>query len=102
MRVKRDGGFFLCFLVNLVFRAEWLLFAVVALTLNISFDIPPIIVFWILIGLWIVISLLLTLIFSYTSEVASKRNPTRENQNPYSKRTEEYLSNKRSTADYEK
>lgn len=91
MRIKKDGGFWLCFLVNLVFRAEWLILAVIALIFNISFGFPSIGVFWILTGLWIVISLFLTLIFSYTSEVGDKKEPSKENRNPYSKKTEDYL-----------
>ena len=52
-------GFLLSFLFNLIFNAELLILAVIALLLHIFLEFPMVIVY-VFLGLWILLALLIT------------------------------------------
>ena len=81
-------GFLLSFLFNLIFHAEWLVLAIIALLLHIFLGFPMVIVY-ILSGLWILLSLLITLGLGILSKDIPS-SPFQKNVNPYSKTTKDY------------
>ncbi len=64
-------GFWFAFLLNLIFRAEWLVFALICLILHTVLGTPLWLV-WIALGLWVLVSLLVTTLLSYGSASAKK------------------------------
>ena len=84
--------FLISFLINLIFRLELVVFAVIALLLNIYFGLPKAF-FYVLLGLWIVIALLITLGLGVLTK-NTPRPPYQKNKNPYSKKTEDFCDNK--------
>lgn len=85
-------GFLLAFCLNLIFRGEWLVWAIIALIGHYLLAVPIIIVY-IFLGAWILISLFVTLVLGWASGCDSP-TPKRKNINPYSKKTDDFLSNK--------
>jgi len=82
-------GFLLSFLFNLIFNAELLVLAVIALLLHIFLNFPIVIVY-VLLGLWVLLALLITAGLG----VLSKGTPPpsfQKNVNPYSKKTSDYI-----------
>lgn len=85
-------GFWISFFCNLIFHSELLIAAIVALLLYVCFHIS-IVFFYILLGLWVLVSLLITLGLG----VLSKSTPPQtfqKNINPYSKKTKDFLKNR--------
>ena len=82
-------GFLLSFLINLIFNAEFLVLAVIALLLHIFLKFPVVIVY-VLLGLWVLLALLITLGLGVLSR-GTPPPPYQKNVNPYSKKTSEYL-----------
>ena len=82
-------GFLLSFLFNLIFNAELLVLAVIALLLHIFLNFP-IAIAYVLLGLWILWALLITLGLGVLSK-GTPPPPYQKNVNPYSKKTSEYL-----------
>lgn len=82
-------GFLLSFLFNLIFNAELLVLAVIALLLHIFLNFP-IAIAYVLLGLWILWALLIT---SGLGVLSRGTPPPRyqKNVNPYSKKTSDYL-----------
>ncbi len=64
-------GFWFAFLLNLIFRAEWLVFALVCLVLHTWLGTPLWLV-WIALGLWVLVSLAVTALLSYGAASAKK------------------------------
>lgn len=82
-------GFLLSFLFNLIFNAELLVLAVIALLLHIFLNFPIVIVY-VLLGLWGLLALLITSGLGVLSR-GTPPPPYQKNVNPYSKKTSEYL-----------
>ena len=83
-RVAPNRGFWLTFLLNLLFRAEWLMFAVVLFVLHQLVQLP----LWVAaipLVIWVVLALVVTLFVSWASST-SEITPT-----PGSKRASERI-----------
>lgn len=85
-RTRRSGGFFLCLLLNLLLNWEGVLPAALLFALHQLRGWP---LWWagLALALWIGGILLWTLFLSWASECGSRRDPPRENKNPYSTKT---------------
>ncbi|MBE6913085.1 MAG: hypothetical protein E7473_11240 [Ruminococcaceae bacterium] len=83
-------NFLLTFLLNLIFSAELLISVAIAYLLHIFFSLT-VVVTYVLLGLWVGLALLVTAGFGIS---CNETYPTRhmKNVNPYSKRTQDYLS----------
>lgn len=76
-------GILLSFLLNLIFRFEWAVLGLILIFLSLWLQIPwflSIIAF----GLWIAISLIVTLVLRALNRVGGTRAEPRPNRNPYS------------------
>ena len=82
-------GFLLSFLFNLIFSTELLVLAVIAFLLHIFLDLPVMIAY-VLLGLWFLIALLVTLGLGVLSK-GTPPPPYQKNVNPYSKSTKDFL-----------
>ena len=82
-------GFLIAFFFNLIFRLELLVAAIIALLLGVYFHLP-LAFFYVLLGLWIGIALLITLGLGALTK-GTPRQPHQKNVNPYSKKTEDYV-----------
>lgn len=89
---KVKKGFLLAFCLNLIYRGEWFVWAVIAFIAHYLLGLPMF-VFWILIGVWILISLFITIVLGWASG-SDTSAPKRKNVNPYSKKTSDYLPKK--------
>ena len=85
MKKAESGNFFLALILNLVFNLEWVIPAVILLVLHFTTGLP-IYWFWIALGLWLGIILIMTLALGWAGK-SSAPPPPRENKNPYSKHT---------------
>ena len=81
-------GFLISFFFNLIFRLELLTLAIIALLLSVYFHLP-IAFFYVLLGLWIGIALLITLGRGLLTK-GRRRKKKKKNVNPYSKKTKDY------------
>ena len=93
MKRKRDGGFWLCFLMNLIFDLEWSIPAWLLLILRFVLD-------W---SIWLFVAALVaffvgvflkTAFFSWAASVGNTPDVPKKNLNPYSNSTEEMLHKK--------
>ena len=81
-RVAPNRGFWLTFLLNLLFRAEWLMLAVVLFVLHKLLPLP----LWVAsipLGIWVVLALALTLLADWatsTSELKPAPNSKRSSE----------------------
>lgn len=82
-KTAKDRGFLLCFIINMLFRGEWAAIAFLLLILHYAIDLPLFLTF-IALGIWVIYSLIVTLIFSFANS-SNTPTPYRENKNPYSK-----------------
>ncbi|MBQ3200468.1 MAG: hypothetical protein IJB22_00975 [Clostridia bacterium] len=89
-RTSRGGSRFLCFLINLLLNLEWTIPAWIALALHHFLHIS-IWWFWGALALWVIATLLSTLLFSALVTAGSEPPPPKENKNPYSKKNSDYL-----------
>ena len=80
---RRSSGFLISLVFNLVMNFEIAIVAVALLILHFVLDIP-VIFFWIALGIWIVPTLLMTLLLFVVAGMDSTPE-YRENKNPYSK-----------------
>ena len=83
-RAPAGKGFFLALLINMLFRPEWPILALIMLALNKLFGLP-LIFMWIVLGIWVVWSACITAFVSWASRCSSS-NPT-----PGGQRTSERL-----------
>ena len=81
-------GFLLSFLFNLIFNAELLVLAVIALLLHIFLNLP-IAITYVLLGLWILWALLITAGLGVLLK-GTPPPPFQKNVNPYSKTTKDF------------
>jgi len=87
-------GFLISFFFNLIFRLELLALAIIALLLSVYFHLP-IAFFYVLLGLWIGIALLITAGLGVLSK-GTPPPPFQKNVNPYSKTTKDFTDNSQS------
>ena len=81
--------FLFSFFINLIFRYELLVLAIIAFLLH-TFLGTPVIIAYILLGLWIILALLIT----WGLGALTKNTPPppyQKNINPYSKSTKDFL-----------
>jgi len=84
-RTSHGHGFWLSYIINMIFRAEWLAAAVVLFILYYYMKLPVFKVLAILsLGVWVIYPLILTLFLGWASRVGSAPEPKKENKNPYS------------------
>lgn len=83
-RKKSDGGFLLSFLINLVLNFEFAVAAIVLLVLHYTVNVPLWTV-WIALGLWIVPTLITTILLFVLVGAAGGVKSQNPNKNPYSK-----------------
>ena len=82
-KIKRSGNFLLCLLINLLFQLEWSIPAWVLLALHFWLDIS---IRWFVGGLafWILIVLAKMWLIGWAADCGSRKDPPKENKNPYS------------------
>ena len=88
-KTARNHGFLLCLLINMMFRFEWAIAAIVFLGLHVWLGWPLFPV-WISLGIWIIYALFVTLVISAANRVGNEPTPERPNKNPYSKTNADY------------
>ncbi len=81
--IKKDSGFLLSFLINLLFNLEWVIPAVICFILHFIFGIS---LWWTFgfIALWILIVFVRTSLLFALNKVGNMPEKQRENKNPYS------------------
>ena len=83
-RTARDHGFLLCLLLNMAFRFEWAIAAIIMLAIHFWLGWPLLFV-WILLGIWVLYALFVTLVLSLANHAGNTVDPPKPNKNPYSK-----------------
>ena len=87
-RTKHGGGFFICFIFNLLLNLEYSIPAWILLALHFIFDIS---IWWFVGGLtfWILCILSGMWVMSWAARCAAEPDPVKENKNPYSVKKDE-------------
>lgn len=80
---QSSGGFFICFLLNLFLNLAWSIPAWLLLVAH-AVLLWPLWLFWLALGLWGAMALILTAIIAWSAKCAAVPTPERENKNPYS------------------
>lgn len=78
-------GFFLSFILNMLFRAFWLVIVCILIVLHFAVGIP----LWLIaipIAFWVIHALLITLILGWANSSSAQEHKVQENKNPYSYR----------------
>lgn len=91
-RTARNHGFVLCLLLNMVFRFEWAIAAIVLFALHFWLG-WPLFPGFIALGIWFVYSLAVTLVLSAANRIGNEQPTERPNRNPYSKSNADYPQN---------
>ncbi len=91
-RTARNHGFLLCLLLNMAFRFEWAIAAIVLLAIHFWLGWPLFLV-WIALGIWLVYALFVTLVLSAANQIGNEPTQQRPNKNPYSKSNTDYPQN---------
>lgn len=88
-RTAHGHGFFLCLLINMLFRFEWAMAAIAFVGVHFWLGWP---LFLALIPLviWVLYALAVTLVLSLANRAGNMQDPPRPNKNPYSKTTRDY------------
>ena len=89
-KAPASNGYFFCFLWNLIFNLEWVLLALVLYLLHFWTGIPA----WVSLiglGIWVLVALCLTLLVVWGTACSNEPAPIRENKNPYSAKTTDFL-----------
>ena len=92
-RTARNHGFLLCLLLNMAFRFEWAIAAIVLLAIHFWLGWPLFLV-WIALGIWFVYALFVTAVLSAANRFGNEPTPERQNRNPYSKSNADYPQNR--------
>ena len=83
MKRAQGHGFLLSLIMNMLFRAYWLVLVCVLVILHFVVGWPM----WLIvipIVFWVMHSLLITVILGWASDSAAVTKPVQENKNPYS------------------
>ena len=73
-RARADRGFVLALLINMLFRPEWPILALIMLALHLLFGLPTVFI-WVCLGIWVVWSAAVTAFVSWAAG-CSGSNPT--------------------------
>ena len=73
-RARADRGFVLALLINMLFRPEWPVLALIMLALHLLFGLPSLLI-WLCLGVWIIWSAAVTAFVSWAAS-ASRSKPT--------------------------
>lgn len=88
MRHSTGHGLFLSIILNMLFRAYWLVLVAVLIVLHFALGWP----LWLIvipIACWFLHALLITLILGWANSNSSEPRPPQENKNPYSFKSNE-------------
>lgn len=88
-RMRNDGGFLLCLIVNLIFNIEWSIPAWICLAVHFIWDLS-IWYFIVLIGIWFLYILIVTCVLCWISRCGNEPIMENKNVNPYSKKGNPY------------
>ena len=91
-RTARNHGFLLCLLLNMAFRFEWAIAAIVLFAIHFWLGWPLFLGF-VALGIWFFYALFVTLVLSAANRAGSEPTPERPNKNPYSKSNADYPQN---------
>ena len=82
-RIKRNGRFLICFLINLILNLEWSIPAWILLALHFWLNIS---IWWFVggLGFWFLSVLSGMWIMGWATRVGNTLDPPKENKNPYS------------------
>ena len=92
-RTAHNHGFILCLLLNMMFRFEWAIAAIVLLGIHFWLG-WPLYLAWIALGIWLVYSLFVTLVLSAANSAGNAPVPQKPNKNPYSKSNADFPQNR--------
>ena len=92
-RTARNHGFVICLLINMMFRFEWAIAAIVLLVLHFLLNWPLFLVF-VALGIWFLYALFVTAVLSAANRIGNEPTPERPNRNPYSKSNADYPQNR--------
>ena len=73
-RARADRGFILALLINMLFRPEWPVLALIMLALHLLFGLPSLLI-WLCLGVWVIWSAAVTAFVSWAAGCGSS-NPT--------------------------
>lgn len=83
-RPNRNSGLALSVILNMLFRPEWPIIAIILFVLHHFFPVVPLWTgFAVLIG-WFLYCLILTSFLSWAGRVSNEKKPVQQNKNPYS------------------
>lgn len=91
-RTAHSHGFFLCLLLNMLFRFEWAVAAIILLVLHFLLGWPLFLTF-IPLGIWFMYALTVTLVLSTANRIGNEPPIQRPNKNPYSKTNADFPHN---------
>ena len=83
-------AYFLCYIVNLGLNFEWGIVALILWLLHIWLGIPEIL-YQIVIGIWMSISLFTAVLMSLAAKSDDEKEPDKKNLNPYSAKNPDFL-----------
>ena len=83
-RTASGHGFLLCLLINMMFRFEWAIIAIVMLAIHFWLGWPLFLV-WIPLIIWVIYALFVTSVLSLANRAGNAVDPPKPNKNPYSK-----------------
>jgi hypothetical protein len=84
-----DRGFFLCFALNLFYRAWWGGLGALLWLLRFRLNMIPRFLPLVPVGLWLLTALVATLFLSWAARAPGEPGPPRPNKNPYSAKNED-------------
>lgn len=91
-KTARNHGFLLCLVLNMMFRFEWAIAAIVLLVIHFWLGWPLFLV-WIALGIWLLYALFVTLVLSAANRIGNEPPAERPNKNPYSKSNADFPQN---------
>lgn len=83
-RSARGHGFILCLLLNMAFRFEWAIAAIILLVVHYWLGWPLFLV-WVPLAIWFLYALCITAVLSLANRAGNAPTEERPNRNPYSK-----------------
>jgi len=92
-RSFRERGFLLCFCVSLLWHSGWAVAALALWLLHLWLRIP-LFLSLIVLGVWPLSALFYTAVISWSVRSSAIPTPPRENRNPYSAKTSDFLPKK--------
>lgn len=91
-KASADKGYLLCFCLNLCYNFGWVILAAFLWGMNVWKGVPSYFIFGAL-GIWVLESLISTVMVAWASKSANQPIIKKENKNPYSAKNEDMLKN---------